>query len=94
MDLVLTGEQKQVRDGAHQLFKERGGPARLRALRHVPRAIGDWKGLAGLGWVGMSIPERVGGNGLAEIFGNDEWHGFSVGSGSISAQLPKWCLTH
>lgn len=65
MNLVLGSEQRLIRDGANQLFKERGGPARLRAVRDEGAAsLALWKEIAELGWIGMAVPERWGGAGL------------------------------
>jgi len=65
MDLVLSNEQKLIRDGATQLFRDRGGVGRLRALRDGTPAKGDvWKEMGELGWLGMTTPERWGGVGL------------------------------
>jgi alkylation response protein AidB-like acyl-CoA dehydrogenase len=66
MNLVLSDEQRLIRDGATQLFRERGGVSRLRALRDgkdaKTRAV--WGEMAALGWLGMTVPERDGGVGL------------------------------
>lgn len=65
MNLVLTDEQRLIRDSAQQFFKERGGAARLRAHRDArDTGIGLWSELAALGWIGMTVPERWGGVGL------------------------------
>ncbi len=66
MDLVLSNEQRLIRDSATQLFRDRGGVGRLRAMRAGQTVFpGDvWKEIGALGWLGMTTPERWGGVGL------------------------------
>jgi len=66
MDLVLSNEQKLIRDSATQLFRDRGGVGRLRALRDGKVAPNNdvWNEIAGLGWLAMTTPEALGGLGL------------------------------
>src|SRR5690349_14285794 len=67
MDLVLTDEQRMIRDAATQFFRERGGVARARAVRDgKPGAAGGevWRQLSDLGWLAMTVPKRFDGAGL------------------------------
>ena len=65
MNLVLTDEQRLIRDSAQQFFRERGGVSRLRAHRDAgEQGPGLWSDVAALGWVGLTVPERWGGAGL------------------------------
>ncbi len=62
MELVLSNEQRMIRDGATQFFRELG-VARLRAWRDGARDD-IWKQVAELGWTGMTIAEDAGGVGM------------------------------
>ena len=65
MDLVLSDEQRMIRDGAASFFRERGGVARMRAYRDAGGVgVGLWRELAELGWAGLIVPEAHGGAGL------------------------------
>ncbi len=69
MNFDFTDDLKQLRDEARRYLAERCGPA-------VPRRILDgaepydtdlWKQIAGMGWMGASIPEAYGGVGLGPL---------------------------
>jgi len=68
MGFVLTEEQEAIRRAARDLMRERAPVTELRRLRDSKDADGylktAWREMAGLGMVGMAIPERYGGAGL------------------------------
>ncbi|MCC6999549.1 MAG: acyl-CoA dehydrogenase family protein [Deltaproteobacteria bacterium] len=68
MGFVLTEEQEAIRRAARDLMRERAPVTELRRLRDSKDAAGyleaAWREMAGLGMVGMAIPERYGGAGL------------------------------
>lgn len=73
MELVLTAEQKLIAEAAAAFYKDRG-VSRLRALRDEARAASPpraptfsrevWQEMAELGWLGLTVPEELGGMGL------------------------------
>ena len=66
MDLTPTDEQRALREAARELLAARMPLARLTALADEP-AGGEpaiWPELAELGWLGVSVPERLGGAGM------------------------------
>ncbi len=68
MGFVLTEEQEAIRRAARDLMRERAPVTELRRLRDGKDADGylkaAWHEMAGLGMIGMAIPERYGGAGL------------------------------
>jgi alkylation response protein AidB-like acyl-CoA dehydrogenase len=66
--LVLTEDQEDIRRTARGFVQERAPVTMLRGLRDTRDAMGIsrelWKDLAGLGLVGMALPEAYGGGGL------------------------------
>src|SRR5437588_3779756 len=64
VDLALTEAQQLVRDSIRD-YLEREVP--FSRVREVERGDGFdaalWKGLAGLGWLGLAFPEGLGGSG-------------------------------
>jgi alkylation response protein AidB-like acyl-CoA dehydrogenase len=65
MHFDLTDEQKLLVDSVATFVKKQSPVTRLRALREDPLGFSRevWKQMAELGWVGMSLPESVGGLG-------------------------------
>lgn len=65
MHFDLTDEQKLLVDSVATFVKKQSPVTRARALREDPRGFSPevWKQMAELGWVGMSLPESVGGLG-------------------------------
>ena len=66
MELLLTEQQRMLRDSARRLLADIGGPGRLRALRGTergfdPRAL---RAMAEQGWLGALVPAGGGGLGL------------------------------
>ena len=66
MELVLTDEQKLLRESAEKLIERCAGPGRHRALRDsgagFDRAL--WTTIAEAGWLALLLPEDSGGLGL------------------------------
>jgi acyl-CoA dehydrogenase len=73
VQLVLTEDQELLAKTVADFARERCAVARLRALRDGQDPTGFsrelWKEMAALGWVGMLLPETLGGAGmgLAEL---------------------------
>ncbi len=68
MDLVLTEEQEMLARSARELVSGRSSLRRVRQLRDGHDADGFsrelWREMAALGWLGITIPEELGGAGL------------------------------
>jgi alkylation response protein AidB-like acyl-CoA dehydrogenase len=68
MALMLTEEQEILQHAAHEFVRDRSPLGRVRGLRDGAVADGFsrelWREMARLGWVGMLLPEDVGGAGL------------------------------
>jgi acyl-CoA dehydrogenase len=68
MDLVLNEEQEMLARSARELVAARSSLRRVRQLRDTNDADGFsrelWREMAGLGWLGIVIPEEFGGAGL------------------------------
>lgn len=68
MAFALTEEQESIRDTARKLVAERSPVSELRRLRDTADAVGFsrelWSEMAGLGFVGIALPEELGGAGL------------------------------
>jgi acyl-CoA dehydrogenase len=69
MNFDLSDEQKLLADQARRLLGERSAPARLRQLIEGGREWDEplWRELAGLGFLGVLIPEAYGGLGLSAL---------------------------
>ncbi len=65
MGLTLSDDQLIVRDMAKTFFDEKSPLERMRALRDTQDATGFtrelWKEMAELGWIGILLPEDLGG---------------------------------
>ncbi len=68
MDLVLNEEQEMLARSARELVTGRSSLRRIRQLRDAHDADGFsrelWREMAALGWLGITIPEELGGAGL------------------------------
>ena len=66
MDFALSEEQEMLRASARELVKDRYPPERVAAIADAPGGFDpdEWQAVAGLGWVGISVPEGEGGAGL------------------------------
>ena len=66
MDTLLNADELAVQSAAAEFFATEATPARVRAAERSPermdRALRDK--VAELGWIGISLPEEVGGQGL------------------------------
>ncbi|MCC6848669.1 MAG: acyl-CoA dehydrogenase family protein [Deltaproteobacteria bacterium] len=68
MDLVLNEEQEMLARSAREFVTGRSSLRRVRQLRDTNDPDGFsrelWREMAGLGWLGITIPEALGGAGL------------------------------
>ena len=68
MEMVLTEDQELIAKTAQDFVNEKSPIARMRALRDEGDSMGYsralWKEMAELGWVGIALPESVGGAGM------------------------------
>lgn len=66
MDFGLTETQELIRASAAGWLAERSGPEFVRAMAEDEQGYTDeyWRELAGLGWLGLLIPEEHGGSGM------------------------------
>ena len=66
MDFGLTETQELIRASAADWLSERSGPEFVRAMAEDEQGYTDeyWRELAGLGWLGLLIPEEHGGSGM------------------------------
>jgi alkylation response protein AidB-like acyl-CoA dehydrogenase len=66
MELLLTDEQKMIRDSAATLLERTAGPKRARALRGEAHGFdrARWGEIAGAGWLSLLVPGEAGGLGL------------------------------
>ena len=66
MDVVLTEEEEMLKNSAREYLEAECPPEMARAMEKddlgYPPQL--WKQMATLGWVGMALPERYGGQGL------------------------------
>src|SRR5512146_2717474 len=71
MALVLTDEQRMVKDSADGFFAEHGPVSQLRKLRDAKDPDGFdrglWAKMAEMGFAGVAIPEQFGGAGLGMV---------------------------
>jgi alkylation response protein AidB-like acyl-CoA dehydrogenase len=69
MNFDFSDEQKQIRDEARKFLAEKCPPKAVRAVfdgqEPYDRAL--WKGLAGMGFLGIAIPEEYGGAGAGHL---------------------------
>ncbi|MDG2050622.1 MAG: acyl-CoA dehydrogenase family protein [Myxococcota bacterium] len=68
MEMVLTEDQELIAKTANDFVKEKSPISRMRKLRDQADPMGYsralWKEMAELGWVGIALPESVGGAGM------------------------------
>ena len=66
MQLLLTEEQKMIRDSAGTMLERSAGPKKLRTLREGKHGFdrARWKELAEAGWLSLLVPQEAGGLGL------------------------------
>src|SRR5438132_258791 len=66
MDFDFSSEQREIRDQARRLLADHCDLKRVRRVLEGEAAYDAalWKEIAGLGWLGVAIPEAYGGLGL------------------------------
>ncbi len=66
MDFAFSEEQEMLRASARDLMKDRYPPERIATIADAPGGFDpeEWRAVAGLGWIGISVPEGEGGAGL------------------------------
>jgi alkylation response protein AidB-like acyl-CoA dehydrogenase len=66
MQLLLSEEQKMIRDSAGTMLERSAGPKKLRTLREGKHGFdrARWKELAEAGWLSLLVPQAAGGLGL------------------------------
>jgi alkylation response protein AidB-like acyl-CoA dehydrogenase len=65
----LNDEQRQIKETARDFLADRYKSERIRELAETERGFedADWQEMAGLGWIGLAIPEQWGGQGLGAV---------------------------
>ncbi len=66
MDVLPDEQETLIRETAREFFAAESTPALIRACEKEAEkfSVGLWKKLAGLGWIGVSLPVESGGQGL------------------------------
>ncbi|HSF06637.1 MAG TPA: acyl-CoA dehydrogenase [Methylomirabilota bacterium] len=69
MDFTFNADQQLLRDSARAFLDAHCGSALVRALWDDPRGESEamWKDMAQLGWLGLSLPDTVGGSALGLV---------------------------
>jgi len=68
MDFGLSEDQREIQRTARELLAARAGAERVRQCAEARRPDRElWEELRGLGWLGIAIPERYGGQGLGRV---------------------------
>src|SRR2546428_232987 len=69
MDFSFSSDQQLLKNSARAFLDEHCRPAAVRLLWDDPRGESDtmWEDRAGLGWLGLSLPEAYGGSGLGMV---------------------------
>lgn len=64
-----TPEQLELMQAVERFCQEQITPERLAAWERLPRGIDDatWRAVTALGWLGIGLPERVGGSGMGLV---------------------------
>jgi len=70
MDVLLTEEEKMVRDSAREFFEAECSPTLVREMETDPKGYPPalWRKAAELGWQGMALPEKYGGQDLPLVY--------------------------
>lgn len=70
MDVLLTGEEKMVRDSAREFFEAECSTTLVREMETDPKGYPPalWRKAAELGWQGMALPEKYGGQDLPLVY--------------------------
>ena len=69
MDFSFSPDQQLLKNSARAFLDEHMKPAHVRALWDDPRGESEtlWKEMAQLGWLGLALPEDVGGSALGLV---------------------------
>lgn len=69
MNFALSEEQQMLQTMAKEFVSRESSLRRVRSLREDPIGFSReiWKKMAGLGWLGMTLPEALGGQHLGEV---------------------------
>src|ERR1043166_10112392 len=69
MNFDFSDDQKQMRDAARKFLAEQCPPKAVREVLDgkAPYDKALWKGLAGMGFLGVAIPESYGGAGAGHL---------------------------
>jgi alkylation response protein AidB-like acyl-CoA dehydrogenase len=69
VDFALSADQQLLRQAARGFLDQRCPPAFVRALWDDGRGESEalWTAMAGLGWLGLALPEGAGGSGLGLV---------------------------
>lgn len=68
MDFGLSDEQREIQRTARELLAERARPERVREHAEARKPDGElWRELCALGWPGIAISERYGGQNLGQV---------------------------
>ena len=68
MDFDLTEDQKEIKNVASQLLAARAPMSKLREAAEAGRYDDAlWREIVGLGWPGIAVDERYGGQGLGAV---------------------------
>src|SRR6201996_2352268 len=69
MNFDFSDDQKQMRDAARKFLSEQCPPKKVRAVLDGKATYDKelWKGLAGMGFIGVAIPEEFGGAGAGHL---------------------------
>jgi len=67
--VIYNDEQEEIRDVARRLVGSDFGSERVRAIMEEREEFthADWQAIAELGWVGISLPEELGGAGYGPV---------------------------
>lgn len=70
MDLLLTDEEKMLRHTAREFLEAECPPSLVREMETDPRGYPSelWRKTAELGWQGMALPEKFGGQDLPLVY--------------------------
>ncbi|MDO8478105.1 MAG: acyl-CoA dehydrogenase family protein [Candidatus Rokubacteria bacterium] len=70
MDVLLTEEEKMVRNSAREFFEAECSTALVREMETDPKGYPPalWRKAAELGWQGMALPEKYGGQDLRLVY--------------------------
>jgi alkylation response protein AidB-like acyl-CoA dehydrogenase len=70
MDVLMTEEEKMVRDSAREFFEAECSTTLVREMETDPKGYPPalWRKAAELGWQGMALPEKYGGQDLPLVY--------------------------